>query len=76
MQAKSYVALFFALSLVGLALVAVIWGSTHFLQVPCHRRLAESGPDRATLRRLVVTNAIRTVAWTGRAAIVLAAFSR
>ncbi|MFT4843498.1 MAG: hypothetical protein ACI8UD_003169 [Planctomycetota bacterium] len=54
----------------GLALLAVAWLSTALLQVPCHRRL-EKGKDLATIHRLVATNWIRTVAWTGRAVVAL-----
>lgn len=52
----------------GLALLAVVWGSTFLLQVPCHDRLSQA-PDAAVLRRLVATNWLRTAAWTLRAAI-------
>jgi hypothetical protein len=57
-----------ALAWAGLALLAVIWGSTALVQVPLHRRLA-AGPDHAAQRRLVRTNWIRTAAWTARAVI-------
>ena len=55
----------------GLALLAVIWISTAFVQVPLHRRL-ERGADPAAQRRLVGTNWIRTTAWTARAAVAAA----
>ncbi|MCR9244635.1 MAG: hypothetical protein NXI31_06355 [bacterium] len=55
----------------GIALLAIAWLSTAFLQVPLHRRL-ERGFDSDTARRLVATNWIRTVAWTARAAVALA----
>lgn len=54
----------------GLALVLVIWLSTAAIQVPCHERLA-GGFDPAIHRRLVNSNWIRTVAWSGRAVLVL-----
>jgi hypothetical protein len=51
---------------VGVALLAVVWLSTLFLQVPEHRRLL-AGPDGEAVRRLVGGNWIRTIAWTIRA---------
>jgi hypothetical protein len=54
----------------GLILVAVIWASTFFLQVPLHEKLA-NGFDAETHLALVNTNWIRTIAWTIRAASVL-----
>ena len=54
---------------VGLGLLAVIWGSTFLLQVPIHGQLRE-GFDGRSLRRLVATNWVRTVAWTGRGVLV------
>lgn len=56
---------------VGLALLVLVWASTFGLQVPCHRRLA-SGFDPRVHRRLVRTNWIRTLAWTGRAPVAVA----
>ncbi len=58
------------LAVVGVALLAVIWLSTAFLQVPCHRLLS-AGRDEAVIRRLVRSNWIRTVAWTARGGLVL-----
>lgn len=52
-------------------LLAVIWFSTAFVQVPLHHRL-EKGPDRAAMDRLVATNSVRTAAWTGRLLCLLA----
>lgn len=54
----------------GLGILALIWASTRFLQVPEHRRL-EQGFDPAAHRRLVQGNWLRTVAWTARAIIAL-----
>lgn len=59
----------------GLALLAVIWLSTFFLQVPQHGRL-ERGFDAAAHRRLVRGNWVRTVAWTLRGILVLAQLPR
>jgi len=57
-------------SLGGLALLLVVWGSTAALQVPCHRRL-ERGFDADAHRRLVRSNWLRTAAWTARAPLAL-----
>lgn len=50
---------------VGLALLAVVLGSTVLLQVPRHARLAEQY-DAAVVTSLVRSNWIRTVGWTMR----------
>ena len=55
---------------ISLCLLAVVWISTFAVQVPLHRRLAE-GYDAARHRRLVLSNWIRTLAWTARAVLVL-----
>jgi hypothetical protein len=55
---------------VGAGLVVVVWLSTFFLQVPLHEKLAQ-GFDDETHNSLVLTNWIRTAAWSLRAAIVL-----
>ncbi len=55
---------------VGLALIAVIWLSTAFLQVPRHEILGIDF-DSIAHQGLVATNWIRTVAWTFRGALVL-----
>ena len=57
-------------ALVGLALVGLIWASTALLQVPRHTALG-SGFDRAALSGLVLTNWVRTAAWSVRGALVL-----
>lgn len=49
----------------GLVLLAVIWFSTQFIQVPCHQRLCQAF-DPGVHRRLVLTNWVRTLAWTLR----------
>ena len=53
------------LAISGLALILVIWGSTAILQIPCHRRLCD-GFDSTAHRRLVTSNWLRTIAWSGR----------
>jgi hypothetical protein len=55
---------------VGLGLLAAVWLSTVFLQVPQHERLA-TGPNASACRRLVVGNWVRTAAWSLRGGLVL-----
>jgi len=50
-------------------MLPVIWLSTFLLQVPLHRKLSE-GFDPAVHRQLVLTNWVRTVAWTVRAGLL------
>ncbi|MEN9801166.1 MAG: hypothetical protein RLZ37_291 [Actinomycetota bacterium] len=50
---------------IGAGLLAIALGSTLFLSVPLHARMASS-PQADTGRRLVSTNWPRTVAWTLR----------
>lgn len=52
----------------GIALLAVVWLSTAFIQVPCHEKLT-SGFDAAVHSRLVTSNWIRTIGWTARGAL-------
>ena len=49
----------------GLVVLAVIWGSTFLVQVPLHHGLS-SGFDPVAHRRLVLSNWVRTAAWTAR----------
>lgn len=58
------------LGFTGLGLLAVVWASTFFVQVPCHQRL-EQQHDAATIARLVATNGWRTAAWTARAVLAV-----
>lgn len=55
---------------IGLSLVLIIWASTFFVQVPLHDKLAR-GFDSDIQKRLVLTNWIRTIAWSLRGALVL-----
>jgi hypothetical protein len=57
-------------SVLGLALLATAWISTFFVQVPAHARLSSSF-DEATHRRLVRTNWLRTMAWSGRGVLLI-----
>jgi hypothetical protein len=63
------------LPLLGLTLLAGIWASTFFLQVPCHLKLS-TGWDAATHRFLVQSNWIRTVLWTARLGVAIAMLVR
>ena len=54
----------------GLSMVIVIWVSTTLLQVPRHSALA-TGFDSKAHRGLVLSNWIRTVAWSMRGVLVL-----
>jgi hypothetical protein len=53
------------LLLITWALLLTAWITTFFLSVPCHHKLQENGKDNAVIRRLIQTNWIRTIAWTG-----------
>jgi hypothetical protein len=53
-----------------IALLAVNWLSTFLVQVPLHARLG-TGFDAAAHRRLVLSNSLRTLAWTGRGVLAL-----
>jgi hypothetical protein len=50
-------------------LLAIIWISTAWLQVPLHERLAE-GFDASLIERLVRSNWIRTWGWSARAVLL------
>ena len=54
----------------GVALLAIIWISTAFLQIPCHEVLSQEF-DKAVHQRLVWTNWLRTAAWSLRTLLVL-----
>ena len=55
----------------GAGVEAIAIGTTVFVSAPLHGRL-NAHSDQATLDRLVATNWIRTIAWTGRAAVAIA----
>jgi len=56
-----------------LFILALIWISTAFVQVPCHNSLSR-GFQVITHRRLVATNWYRTIGWTLRAVLIIAAY--
>ncbi|MGD8293472.1 MAG: hypothetical protein PVF37_17310 [Desulfobacterales bacterium] len=49
--------------------VIIVWISTFVLQVPTHNRL-KTGKDQTRIQRLVMTNWIRTMAWSLKAGLV------
>lgn len=59
-----------AVTWTGLVLLALIWLSTFGWQVPAHERL-ETGFDAPTYRWLVLSNWVRTVAWSVRGWLAL-----
>src|SRR5437867_5579925 len=59
-----------ALAWAGLVLLAVIWLSTAVLQFPQHLRLRR-GFDARVQRQLVLSNWVRTMAWTARGIIAM-----
>lgn len=58
----------------GAALLAAVWASTAFLQVPLHGALS-GGLDVDRVGRLVATNWIRTIGWSLRATLAVALIS-
>lgn len=58
-----------------LILVLCAWGTTGLLSVPAHNALA-NGFDARAHERLVLTNWLRTLAWTARSALLLWALRR
>ena len=55
---------------IGAVLLAVVWLSTAFLQVPRHTSLGE-GFDVSTHKFLVTSNWVRTFGWSARGLLVL-----
>ena len=59
-----------ALFQVNLIAIVLIWASTFFIQVPLHGRLSQAFSEPAH-RKLVRSNWIRTVLWTGKAVLLV-----
>ena len=57
-------------ALASAALVLLLWASTGLLQVPLHNTLGRHYHPPA-IRRLVLSNWLRTAAWTARSALLL-----
>lgn len=55
-------------SVLGLILVVALWLSTALLQMPCHHQLTRQF-STLWVRRLVLSNWLRTALWTARAAL-------
>jgi hypothetical protein len=55
---------------IGLLLILMLWASTFLVQVPYHTDLAR-GWNPVVLRRLIMTNWLRTLLWTARGVLVL-----
>ncbi|MFG0249561.1 MAG: hypothetical protein ACF8OB_11800 [Phycisphaeraceae bacterium JB051] len=53
------------LNIINAMLILMAWLVTFGLSVPCHSKLAKHGYDLAVINRLVWTNWLRTIAWTG-----------
>lgn len=56
-------------NVIGLSAVLAIWASTFFIQIPQHNIL-NKGKDEAAINKLVKTNWIRTVLWTGKGTLL------
>lgn len=48
-----------------LGCVIMVWLSSFTLSVPCHKQLQDGGKNEKIIRRLVRTNWIRTILWSG-----------
>ena len=55
---------------ISLGLLPVVWLSTAVFQGPFHVRLMR-GYENALMRRLMVTNWLRTIGWTARGVLVI-----
>ncbi len=58
-------------ALAGLAMVAALWLSTLFVQMPLHARLKHDGHAPATVAALVKSNWARTALWSARALLAI-----
>ena len=58
------------LALLGLVLVVLIWITTVAFSMPCHGRLSK-GFDAGVLRKLILTNWLRTALWSARSLLSL-----
>ncbi len=56
-------------AIIGTVLVALLWCSTFFWQVPLHQRLAASF-DESVHQKLVGSNWLRTAGWSARGLLV------
>ncbi len=75
LEAALSVALVYVLPASGIAWVAggltlLVWASTMLLQVPLHAKMTQ-GFESATWAKLVASNWVRTIAWSGRSVLLL-----
>lgn len=59
-------------NITSMVLVLTVWVSTFSLSVPCHRTL-NHGKNDEVIEKLILTNWIRTVAWTAKCVLLLVA---
>lgn len=52
-----------------LVLLFIVWLSTFLIQVPIHQKLSQER-NESQIKKLINTNWIRTICWTGRAIIM------
>ena len=50
-------------SVLNIAILSIVWLSTFFIQVPIHNKIALKY-DKKLIKKLILTNWIRTYAWT------------
>jgi len=56
-------------SITALGLLSIVWASTALIQVPLHHRLS-NGFHEPTIRRLILSNWIRTITWSIRCILI------
>ncbi len=54
----------------GMVLLGAIWLSTLLLQIPRHNRIGKADTEDLPIHSMVLTNWIRTFAWSGRLALL------
>lgn len=54
----------FTLHIPSIIIVALIWGTTFFVHVPLHDKLARNGYQIETVKKLITMNWIRTCLWS------------
>ena len=59
-----------AVFLINLIIVVFIWFSTFLIQVPLHNTLSKE-KDTKKLSKLICTNWVRTILWTGRSVLMI-----
>jgi len=59
------------MTIAGVGLILVIWGSTAGIQMPLHARLEREGHPPEVVAKLVQSNWLRTALWTARAILAV-----